>query len=91
MAVYEKLVKKMEKEKLYKDPELNLNYTAALLEVHPNILSQAINSIENKNFYDYINRQRIEEFKRIAVLPDNGKYTILSLAFESGFNSKTSF
>jgi AraC-like DNA-binding protein/uncharacterized membrane protein YgdD (TMEM256/DUF423 family) len=91
MAIYEKLVDKMEKEKLYKDPELNLNYTAALLDVHPNVLSQAINSIENKNFYDYINRQRIDEFKRIAVLPENEKFTILSLAFESGFNSKTSF
>ncbi|UKB79342.1 AraC family transcriptional regulator [Chryseobacterium sp. MEBOG07] len=91
MTIYEKLVDKMEKEKLYKDPELNLNYTAALLDVHPNVLSQAINSIENKNFYDYINRQRIDEFKRIAVLPENEKFTILSLAFESGFNSKTSF
>lgn len=91
IAVYEKLAYQMEKESLYKDPELNLNHTAALLEVHPNILSQAINSIENKNFYDYINRQRIEEFKRLAVLPENRKYTILSLAFESGFNSKTSF
>ncbi|PWW29894.1 MULTISPECIES: AraC family transcriptional regulator [unclassified Chryseobacterium] len=91
IAVYEKLVYQMEKERLYKDPELNLNHTAELLKVHPNILSQAINSIENKNFYDYINRQRIEEFKRIAVLPENRKYTILSLAFESGFNSKTSF
>lgn len=91
MTIYEKLVDKMEKEKLYKDPELNLNYTAAVLDVHPNVLSQAINSIENKNFYDYINRQRIDEFKRIAVLPENEKFTILSLAFESGFNSKTSF
>ncbi|KAB1232107.1 AraC family transcriptional regulator [Chryseobacterium viscerum] len=91
MAIYEKLVDKMGKEKLYKDPELNLNYTAALLDVHPNVLSQAINSLENKNFYDYINRQRIDEFKRIAVLPENEKFTILSLAFESGFNSKTSF
>jgi len=91
IAVYEKLIYQMEKDSLYKDPELSLNHTAALLEVHPNILSQAINSIENKNFYDYINRQRIEEFKRLAVLPENKKYTILSLAFESGFNSKTSF
>ncbi|MDR6372583.1 AraC-like DNA-binding protein [Chryseobacterium bernardetii] len=91
IAVYEKLIYQMEKDSLYKDPELSLNHTAALLEVHPNILSQAINSIENKNFYDYINRQRIEEFKRLAVLPENRKYTILSLAFESGFNSKTSF
>jgi len=89
--IYKKLVIQMEKEKLYKDPELNLNYVAKLLDVHPNILSQTINFVENKNFYDYINRQRIEEFKRIAVLPENGKFTILSLAFESGFNSKTSF
>ncbi|WP_336962950.1 helix-turn-helix domain-containing protein [Chryseobacterium contaminans] len=90
-AVYEKLIARMTQEKLYKDPELNLNYVAQLLDVHPNVLSQTINSVENKNFYDYINRQRIEEFKRIASLPENQKYTILSLAFESGFNSKTSF
>ncbi|MBP2618660.1 helix-turn-helix domain-containing protein [Chryseobacterium jejuense] len=89
--VYEKLIAQMAQEKLYKDPDLNLNYVAQLLDVHPNILSQVINSVENKNFYDYINRHRIEEFKRIACLPENQKYTILSLAFESGFNSKTSF
>ncbi|MEJ5103102.1 helix-turn-helix domain-containing protein [Chryseobacterium sp. MYb328] len=90
-AIYSKLIYKMEQEKLYMNPDLNLNHVAKLLDVHPNILSQVINSMENKNFYDYINRQRIEEFKRIAVLPENQKYTILSLAFESGFNSKTSF
>lgn len=89
--VYEKLITRMAQEKLYKDPDLNLNYVAQLLDVHPNILSQTINSVENKNFYDYINRQRVEEFKRIASLSENQKYTILSLAFESGFNSKTSF
>ncbi|WP_312300329.1 helix-turn-helix domain-containing protein [Chryseobacterium sp.] len=89
--IYEKLRHRMEQEKLYKDPELNLNYVAQLLDVHPNILSQTINTMEEKNFYDYINRQRIEEFKRIACLPENQKFTILSLAFESGFNSKTSF
>ncbi|MBO9692885.1 helix-turn-helix domain-containing protein [Chryseobacterium sp.] len=89
--IYKKLTDKMDREKLYKDPELNLNYTALLLDVHPNILSQTINTMENKNFYDYINRQRIEEFKRMAMLPENEKFTILSLAFESGFNSKTSF
>lgn len=89
--IYENLAYKMKSEKLFKDPELNLNTIASTLEIHPNILSQVINSIENKNFYDYINTQRIEEFKRIAVLPENQKFTILSLALESGFNSKTSF
>ncbi|MDV3751009.1 AraC family transcriptional regulator [Elizabethkingia anophelis] len=90
-SIYQKLRFWMEHEKLYKDPELNLNQVAVLLNVHPNILSQTINSVENKNFYDYINQHRIEEFKRIVILPENQKFTILSLAFESGFNSKTSF
>lgn len=89
--IYTALNNKMDREKLFKDPELSLNTIAAALEIHPNVLSQTINSIENKNFYDYINSQRIEEFKRIAVLPENQKFTMLSLAYESGFNSKTSF
>lgn len=90
-SIYTNLVEKMETEKIFKDPDLNLDHVATLLGIHPNALSQTINTIENKNFYDYINRQRIEEFKRLSVLPENQKFTILSLAFESGFNSKTSF
>lgn len=89
--IHTRLVVLMDVGKTYKNPELNLNYVAKLLDVHPNTLSQTINSIENKNFYDFINSWRIEEFKRIALLPGNAKYTILSLALESGFNSKTSF
>ncbi len=89
--VYDKLSLMMNEEKLYKDPELNLNSVATRINVHPNTLSQTINFVENRNFYDYINRQRIEEFKRIVLLQENEKFTILSLAFESGFNSKTSF
>ncbi|MBK1896247.1 helix-turn-helix domain-containing protein [Chryseobacterium paridis] len=89
--IYERLTHRMKSEKLFKDPDLNMNTIASLLEIHPNILSQVINTVENKNFYDYINTQRIDEFKRIAVLPENQKFTILTLAFESGFNSKTSF
>ncbi|GEN74932.1 helix-turn-helix domain-containing protein [Chryseobacterium hagamense] len=89
--IYHQLSLIMNEEKLYKDPELNLNAVAKRIGVHPNTLSQTINFIENKNFYDYINRQRTEEFKRMVLLQENGKFTILSLAFESGFNSKTSF
>ncbi len=81
----------MNDQKLYKNPEINLVSIAKLLDVHPNVLSQTINSIENKNFYDYINWYRIEEFKRIILLPENQKFTILTVAFECGFNSKTSF
>ncbi|KQT35982.1 AraC family transcriptional regulator [Chryseobacterium sp. Leaf405] len=89
--IYKKLDFLMNDQKIYKDPELNLNHIAKLLDVHANVLSQTINSVENKNFYDYINRYRIEEFKRLVILPENQKFTILTLAFECGFNSKTSF
>jgi AraC-like DNA-binding protein len=91
LKIHQDLLALMEQEKLYKDPELNLNELAQRLNVNPNTLSQVINSIENKNFFDYINEQRIAEFLAIVVLPENSRFTLLSLAFEIGFNSKTSF
>jgi AraC-like DNA-binding protein len=81
----------MIKDELYKDSELNLTDLANKLKTHPNYLSQVINENENKNFYDYINSFRIEEFKRLLAIPDNKNYTILALAYSCGFYSKSSF
>lgn len=81
----------METEKLYKNPDLTLAELSQKLNIHPNVLSQVINSAEGKNFYDYINLQRVEEFKNLISLPENQKFTLLSIAFECGFNSKTAF
>lgn len=81
----------MREEKLYLIPELTLAMVAKELKVHPNTLSQVINTLEEKNFFDYINMLRVNEFKERATQPDNQKYTLLSLAYECGFNSKTSF
>lgn len=89
--IYNELTSVMQTDKPYKDAELTLNNLAQLIEIHPNYLSQVINSKEEKNFYDFINDHRIEEFKRIVGLSENKKYTLLSLAFECGFNSKTAF
>ncbi len=81
----------METEKLYTDPEITLGDIAQKLHIHPNYLSQVINTVFNKNFYDYINEQRVEEFLRIVKDPKNQHFTLLSLAFGCGFNSKSSF
>lgn len=89
--IHSSLCEVMETEKLYLDPELNLSQLAARLDVHPNILSQVINTKEANNFYDYVNLYRIGEFKKTVLLPENKKYTILSMAYACGFNSKTSF
>lgn len=81
----------MRMKKMFLTPELTLAMVAQELDVHPNTLSQVINLKEEKNFFDYINSLRVAEFKARAVKPENHKYTLLALAFECGFNSKTSF
>ena len=91
LLIHEKLTNLMQRERLYTNPELTLSDTAHYLNIHPNYLSQVINSVTKKNFYDYINSQRVEEFNRIVKESKNQKFTLLSLAFECGFNSKTSF
>lgn len=87
-----KLLKlKMGEEELFTDSELTLVELSQRLNVHPNNLSQVINTFEEKNFYDYINILRIEKFKTLIRDTENKKFTILSLAYDCGFNSKTSF
>lgn len=91
LEIYELLKTRMTEEQLYVNSELTLVDLAQTLNVHPNNLSQVINTFEQKNFYDYINTKRIELFIKLIANPENKKYTILSLAFDCGFNSKSSF
>ncbi|WP_421919604.1 helix-turn-helix domain-containing protein [Marinifilum sp.] len=89
--IYQQLKEIMRQEAIYKNDNLTLNELAKYLSVHPNHLSQVINEKEQKNFYNYINTLRIEEFIKLASLPENKKYTMISLAFDCGFNSKSTF
>jgi len=90
-AIHSKLIRLLDEEKPFINPNLTLNELAGMLDVHPNNLSQVINSKENKNFYELINEKRIEEFLSRISQPESRQYTLLSIAFECGFNSKTSF
>lgn len=90
-AIHVRLTDLMLREKLFTDPEITLGDIAEKLNLHPNNLSQAINTILKKNFYDYINAQRVEEFIKLVQDPKNQHFTLLALAFGCGFNSKSSF
>jgi AraC-like DNA-binding protein len=81
----------MSGESLYKKSDLSINDLSTRLGVHPNYLSQVINQKEQKNFYDFVNTYRLEEFKRLAAMPGNRRLTLLSLAYDCGFSSKSSF
>jgi len=43
------------------------------------------------NFFDFINRYRIEEFKIQSILKANNHLSIMGIAYNCGFNSKASF
>lgn len=90
-SIHNGLVQLMQQKKIYQTPELSLTDVAKELNVHPNSLSQVINRVEQKTFFDYINYLRVEEFKKMVANPQSQQFTLLSLAYECGFNSKTSF
>ena len=86
---HQQLLDKMEKEKPYLDSKLTLSKLAAMLDISSNHLSQVINQYENVNFRDFVNKYRIEEFKVQAA--KNPDFSILALALDAGFNSKSAF
>jgi AraC-like DNA-binding protein len=81
----------MEKEKIFQETELTLQQLALRLNVPAYQVSQSLNEGMKKNFYDLVNGYRVEEAKRLLIDPKNTNYTILSVGFEAGFNSKTTF
>ncbi len=89
--IYTKLNVLMNGDALYKNEDLTLTELAKTLNAHPNHLSQVINEQEGKNFYNYINSIRIKEFITLASLPENKKYTMISLAYDVGFSTKSTF
>lgn len=92
LEIYTNLKKLMEDDSAYyKNNELTLVELSKILKVHPNYLSQVINEMEGKNFYSYINTLRINEFIKIASIPENKKYTMISLAYDCGFSTKSTF
>ena len=87
----EKVEAFMQKNKTYTNPQLSLAELATKLKMPSHLLSKVINEGFGKNFFDFVNTYRIEEFKRRVEDPRFKHYTLLSIAYEVGFNSKTAF
>ena len=91
LKIYSELSALMEDKEIYKNDNLTLTELAKTLKIHSNHLSQVINEKEGTNFYNYINSLRIKEFIKIASLPQNDKFTKIALAYDCGFNTKSTF
>ncbi|MFP4845074.1 helix-turn-helix domain-containing protein [Winogradskyella sp. PE311] len=81
----------MKEKKAYKNPDITLSSFSKQLNEKSYLTTRCLNTIFEKKFNDFINQYRIEELKRLLKDPKNSNFTLLSLAFEAGFNSKASF
>lgn len=85
------ILKYMVVEKPYLSSTITLRTLSAMLNLSPNILSWVVNEGFEKNFNEFINLYRLEYFKKLILDPGNQHISIIGLAYESGFNSKTVF
>lgn len=86
-----KLKQLVEGQQLYKNVELTVTELAEQMQVKPYLVTRTLNDVVNKSFTDYINEYRVLELEQLVKDPANDKYTLLSLAHQAGFNSKSSF
>ena len=88
---YQNVLNLMNQEKLYKDSNLNMDILADRANLSNGYLSQIINQKERKNFYDFVNKYRVEEVKENLLDPSFDHYSILGIALDAGFKSKSTF
>lgn len=86
-----KLLHCMEREKPYLDAELTLAGLAERIDLSAKALSQIINERLQRNFSDFVNHYRVEEAKTLLRQTAPTWQSVLDIAFEVGFNSKSSF
>jgi AraC-like DNA-binding protein len=87
----EKLKTLIQSEKIYLENDLSLPKLAKKLEATSNETSFLINELYQENFYNFINKHRIEEAKMLLLSEKYNQLNILGIAYEAGFNSKTTF
>ncbi|MEK6480338.1 helix-turn-helix domain-containing protein [Catalinimonas sp. 4WD22] len=89
--IVHKLEKAIKHDKVYLNSELTLPVLADQLKVSHHHLSQVINEQFDLNFSDFVNKHRVEEMKNRLTEPAYQHYKIEQIAFDTGFNSKSTF
>jgi AraC-like DNA-binding protein len=87
----EKLLAYMEKKKPYLDRNLSIQDISNSTGISRHHITQVLNEWHGKNFFTFINEYRVKEVIARFNDPRNNNFTILAIAYDSGFNSKTTF
>ena len=88
---YRRILEMMEEDQLFKDPNLNMSVLSQKTGLSNGYLSQIINSKREENFFDFVNSYRIKDVQLKMNDPTFNHYTILGIAQEAGFKSKSTF
>lgn len=91
ILLFDLIEKNILEKRLHKNPDLNINNIAIIIGEHPKRISNAINTVSNKNFKTYINSLRIKD--AIVMLQNDGSkdFSIEGISLEVGFKSKSTF
>lgn len=87
----DEIKKIIEEEKLFLNPNLSLSLLSKRFKLNESYFSHFFNQNSDINFSNYINILRVENVKKILVNDSFKNYTLISIALESGFNSKSAF
>lgn len=85
------ITKLMQEEKLWLNPEVNLKEISQHSGIQQHYITQVLNEQLNKNLYTFVNEFRANEVIRLFNDIKYNNWSIIAIAFESGFNSKSSF
>lgn len=88
---HQQLLDLMGNDLLYQNPDLTLDFLAGRLQISAGYLSQIINEKQQKNFFEFVNEYRVEAVKKRLTDPEFANYTIMGVAHECGFQSKSTF
>lgn len=86
-----KIENTMTSERLFLDDELTLDLLSQKCEMPSSHISQIINQHFQMNFYDFVNQYRIDEAKKMLLSIEYDKLSVLGIAYDCGFKSKSSF
>ncbi|MCF8277508.1 MAG: AraC family transcriptional regulator [Flavobacteriales bacterium] len=90
-ALTERLIIHMSEERPYLNPELTLGELSAQINLAKHELTELLNVHIGKNFFSFVNEFRLKAVVRRLANPDYDHLTIMALANDCGFNSKSTF
>lgn len=89
--ILEKLKQEVAEKQLFLDKELSISKLSEATSINQHLISQVLNQVENKNFYDFINAYRICKAKEMLMDKNFQNYSIEGIGTECGFNTKATF